>query len=126
MKYFLYRITLISFLLTTSACTQVAFTAINLPSRFDDMEVAHDLSYGPEPSQKLDIYMPADAQDKNLDVIVFFYGGRWTYGDKDYYRFVGKTFTDKNFIVVVPDHRNIPRCAFQFLSRMGRKRCLGL
>ena len=69
MKYFFCRIAFLSFLLATSACTQVAFTAANLPARFDDMDVVHDMAYEPEPSQKLDIYIPADAKDKNLDVM---------------------------------------------------------
>lgn len=85
------------------------------------MEAVDDVSYGPEPSHKLNIYLPADAKDKNLDVIVFFYGGRWTYGDKDDYRFVGKAFTDKSFIVVVPDHRKYPQVRFPVFVQDGAK-----
>lgn len=121
MKHFLYRITVISFSLVITACAQVAFTAINLPSRFGDMEVVRDLSYGPEPSHTLDIYIPAGAQHKHLDVIVFFYGGRWTYGDKSHYRFLGAAFTEKNFIVVVPDHRKYPHVRFPVFVEDGAK-----
>jgi acetyl esterase/lipase len=121
LKYFFCRITFLSFLLATSACTQVAFTAANLPTRFDDMDVVHDMPYGPEPSQKLDIYIPADAKDKKLDVIVFFYGGRWTYGEKEDYRFVGATFADKHFIVVIPDYRKYPQVRFPVFVEDGAK-----
>lgn len=121
MKYFFYRIVALSLWLTTSACTQAAFTAVNLPSRFNDMDVVRDIAYGPEPSQELDIYIPADAKDKQLDVIVFLYGGRWTYGAKNDYRFVGAAFTDKNFIVVVPDYRKYPQVRFPVFVEDGAK-----
>lgn len=112
---------LLTFLLALSGCAQLAFTAVNLPSRFGDMEVLHDLSYGSEQSQKLDIYLPVGAHDKDLDVIVFFYGGRWTYGEKNYYRFVGSAFTAKNFIVVIPDHRKYPEVRFPVFVEDGAK-----
>jgi acetyl esterase/lipase len=47
-----------------------------------------------------------------LDVIVFLYGGRWTVGEKHDYRFVGSTFADKNFVVVIPDYRKYPQVRF--------------
>lgn len=56
---------------------------------------------------KLDMYVPADLQDKPMDVIVF-YGGRWTYGTKEDYRFVGAIFAKWGFLVVIPDHRKYP------------------
>ncbi|MEP7153597.1 MAG: alpha/beta hydrolase [Nitrospira sp.] len=121
MNYFLCRIMALCLLLTTSACTQAAFTVINLPSRFDKMDVVRDVTYGPESSQRLDIYIPADAGDKHLDVIVFFYGGRWTYGAKSDYRFVGAAFTGENFIVVVPDHRKYPHVRFPVFIEDGAK-----
>ena len=99
----------------------MAFTAANLPTRFDDMDVVHDMTYGPEPSQKLDIFIPANAEDKKLDVIVFFYGGRWTYGAKEDYRFVGATFADKDFIVVIPDYRKYPQVRFPVFVEDGAK-----
>ncbi len=108
-------------LLVTSSCTQVAFTAVNLPSRFDDMVVVQDVAYGPEPLQKLDIYMPAGARDQPFDVIVFLYGGRWTSGTKQDYRFVGATFTDRNFVVVVPDCRKYPQVRFPDFVEDGAK-----
>ncbi|PZR81463.1 MAG: esterase [Hyphomicrobiales bacterium] len=95
--------------------------AANLPTRFDDMDVVHSLAYGPEPSQKLDIYIPADAIDKKLDVIVFFYGGRWTYGAKADYRFVGAAFAEKDFIVVIPDYRKYPQVRFPVFVEDGAK-----
>ncbi|MDI3462866.1 MAG: hypothetical protein OJF50_001687 [Nitrospira sp.] len=47
--------------------------------------MVHDRAYGPEPSQKLDMYVPADPKSRPMEVIVFFHGGRWTYGTKEDY-----------------------------------------
>lgn len=113
---------LLSFLLTTSACTQASFTAANLPTHFDNViRVVRDKTYGPEPSQKLDIYIPADAKDTPFDVIVFFYGGRWTYGAKEDYRFVGATFAKRGFLVVIPDYRKYPQVRFPLIVQDGAK-----
>ncbi len=121
LKHWHYRILLIGFLLALSACTQAAFTAANLPTHLVEMTVTHDQAYGPEPSQKLDMYGPVDPQDKHLDVIVFFYGGRWTYGTKEDYRFVGATFAERGFLVVIPDYRKYPQVRFPVFVEDGAK-----
>src|SRR6266508_4218790 len=48
-----------------------------------------DLAYGTEARQRLDIYRPATA--RNAPLILFWYGGSWQHGAKDYYGFVGIT-----------------------------------
>jgi len=121
LKFIFCRLAFLILLLVTSACAQAAFTAANLPTHFEDIVVVPDRAYGPEPSQKLDIYIPADATDKQLDVIVFFYGGRWTYGGKEDYRFVGAAFAGKNFIVVIPDYRKYPQVRFPVFVQDGAK-----
>lgn len=115
------RIAMICLLSMTSACAQAGFALINVPSRLGDMVELSGLAYGTEPSQQLNIYRPAGSEGQNLDVIVFFYGGRWTFGDKDDYRFVGKTFTDRNFIVVIPDVRKYPAVRFPVFIQDGAK-----
>ncbi|HWF62400.1 MAG TPA: alpha/beta hydrolase [Nitrospira sp.] len=104
-----------------SGCTRVAFLAANLPTYFGTLAVVHDLAYGPEPSQKLDIDVPVDPTDKPMDVIVFFYGGRWTYGTKEDYRFVGATFAERGFLVVIPDYRKYPLVRFPRFVQDGAK-----
>ncbi len=111
----------LALLFTISACTQAAFTAANLPTHLVELAVEHDQTYGPDPSQKLDIYVPANSKDKHLDVIVFFYGGRWTYGAKEDYRFVAATFVKEGFIVVIPDYRKYPQVRFPVFVEDGAK-----
>lgn len=116
-----FKILLLALLLTVSGCAQAAFTTANLPTHLVEMAVVHNQSYGAEPLQKLDIYIPANSVEKPLDVVVFFYGGRWTYGAKEDYRFVAATFVQKDFIVVIPDYRKYPQVRFPAFVEDGAK-----
>jgi len=75
-----------------------------------DLEKATNLSYGPDPRQKLDIYTPEGAS--NAPVVVFFYGGNWTDGSKNLYEFVAQALTSRGFVAVVPDYRLYPEVRF--------------
>lgn len=99
-------------LLLTSACSQVGLFAANLPTSFDDIDVIDHVAFGQEPWEKLDIYKPENARNGNLDVIVFYYGGRWQQGQKEDYRFVGSALAKQGFIVVIPDYRKYPDVRF--------------
>ena len=116
-----FQISLLGVLLATSACTHTAFVAANLPTHLAEMAVEHDRAYGSEPLQKLDVYIPANTREKQLDVVVFFYGGRWTYGAKEDYRFVAATFAKEGFIVVIPDYRKYPQVRFPVFVEDGAK-----
>ena len=121
MKHSLIAIIWLSVSVVVSGCSQAAFTAVNLPARFHQMTVVQDLAYCPAPACKLDLYIPPGAGNGPLDVLVFFYGGRWTDGEKNDYRFVGAAFTEQNFIVVVPDYRKYPGVRFPEVVEDGAK-----
>lgn len=67
-----------------------------------------NLPYGNKPRQNLNIHVPK-ILNKNRDVVVFFYGGRWQYGSKDEYGFVADALTSKGFITVIADYRLYPQ-----------------
>jgi len=115
------RLASLSLFLLTPACSQIAFTTANLPTHFHDMVVVPGQAYGSEPLQTLDIYIPAGAKDRQFEVMVFFYGGRWTSGAKEDYRFIGAAFTDKDFVVVIPDYRKYPQIRFPVFVEDGAK-----
>ncbi|HEY8569873.1 alpha/beta hydrolase [Microbulbifer sp.] len=94
-----------------SACSSGAFFLANLPVKFARPEVHRDISYGPQPWQKLDIYLPEETSAP-APVLVFFYGGRWSFGKKEQYAFVAKTFADAGYIVVLPDYSKYPAVKF--------------
>lgn len=108
-------------LVSTTGCTQLAFVTANLPTHLSKTTVVHDQVYGPDPLQTLDIYRPNNVQGHVLDVIVFFYGGRWTTGAKEDYRFVGTTLAEQGFVVVIPDYRKYPQVRFPVFVHDGAK-----
>jgi acetyl esterase/lipase len=71
-----------------------------------------DLAYGALPRQKLDIYSPVKPVSDPAPVIVFFYGGSWTSGEKADYRFVAQRLAEKGYAVVIPDYRLYPAVKF--------------
>jgi len=69
-----------------------------------------DIAYGPDPRQRLDLYIPRRAA--SAPVIVFFYGGGWKSGERGGYAFVGRNLAGAGFIAVVPDYRLHPAVRF--------------
>lgn len=107
--------------LALTACSSAAFTVANLPTYFEEITVVRDQMYGPNPSHLLDIYTSAHASNQLREVIVFFYGGRWTEGTKNDYRFVGATLVGRGYIVVIPDYRKYPDVRFPTFVEDGAK-----
>jgi len=75
-----------------------------------------DISYGELSRQKLDVYQPTQA-GPNAGVVVFFYGGGWTSGRKQDYRFVAQALSSRGFVTIIPDYRVYPEVTFpQFIE----------
>ena len=92
----------------TAACSRAAFLAVNIPAAFGSYARHADLSYGPGAAHQLDVYLPATPSLTLRPLVVFWYGGRWTTGDKSDYRFVGAALAGLGYIVVVPNYRHFP------------------
>lgn len=92
-------------LLSLGGCS--ALDVLNASVPREGYHVARDLSYGDDPRQKLDIYMPSDVKD--APIILFFYGGSWQMGSKDDYRFLGQAFASKGYVAAVADYRLYPQ-----------------
>jgi acetyl esterase/lipase len=71
-----------------------------------------DIAYAPGPRHTLDIYLPPRA-DPSPPIVVFFYGGGWTSGDKAMYRFVGRVLASCGALAIVPDYRVWPDAGFR-------------
>jgi len=59
----------------------------------------------------LDIYAPTSGAAP-APVVVFFYGGGWTSGDRAIYRFVGRSLAACGVLVIIPDYRVWPETGF--------------
>lgn len=94
-----------------SACSSASFFVANLPVSFSEAQRHEDIAYGPEKWQKLDIFTPKNLEN-SAPVLVFFYGGRWTFGHKEQYAFAALPFVEKGYIVVIPDYAKYPDVKF--------------
>lgn len=100
-------------LFLTTACTQIGIGAANLPTHFSNgIQAISDVTFSQSPALALDIYRPMKASATPLPVIVFFYGGRWTFGHKAQYAFAGHTLAQRGYVVVIPDYRQYPDVKF--------------
>lgn len=87
-----------------------AFSLLNATSPSGHYVLTADVSYGPDARQRFDVYIPANRAPEAL--IVFFYGGGWTEGSKDNYRFVASALTKAGYATVIPDYRLHPTVTF--------------
>lgn len=96
--------------LAVSACGGLAFTVANAPAYRGPFDRRADVPYGPAARQMLDVYSPQAARGR--PIIVFWYGGGWTKGEKEQYRFVGAALAEAGFVAVLPDYRLHPEVKF--------------
>lgn len=73
--------------------------------------------YGAHARQRLDVYSPHDAN--SAPVVVYFYGGGWTGGERAQYRFVGSYLAGEGVVAVLPDYRLHPEVGFPDFVRDG-------
>lgn len=100
---------LILSVLTLSACTGAQVLNSLTPGK--GYVLATNLPFDDETRLRLDVYTPA-GEVRDAPVVVFFYGGRWTTGSKDDFRFVGQALAVQGFVAVIADHRKYPEVRF--------------
>ena len=99
-----------------TACSALDVLNATVPS--DTYRNFANLPYGAHPRQRLDVYMPSQSlADKALaaggaPLVVFFYGGSWSSGDRADYRFVGEALASQGVAVVVADYRLSPEVRY--------------
>ena len=92
-----------------ASCAPVNVLNTLTPSK--GFEIEEDLSYGDLEGQKLDIYTPENPK-AGAPIVMFFYGGGWNDGSKDIYKFIGQSFTEAGYTVVVPTYRIYPEVTY--------------
>ncbi|MBY8965561.1 alpha/beta hydrolase [Algiphilus sp. NNCM1] len=88
-----------------TACSGLSLLNAVTPDR--GYEAAANIAYASGEGRRLDIYAPKNL-DQRAPVVVFFYGGRWSQGSKDEYKFVGEALSSRGIIAVVADYRKYP------------------
>jgi acetyl esterase/lipase len=94
----------------TTACDDLSVAIGNLRAQLTKVRLEPDLPYGLESDQRLDVY--ALPQSRGKPIVIFWYGGGWTSGQKADYRFIGTALAEHGYIAVVPDYRKYPTVQF--------------
>jgi acetyl esterase/lipase len=84
---------------------------LNAPAPAAGVTITEDLAYGDGPRRKLDVYAPRQSGAPG-PVIVFFYGGAWQIGMKQWHRYIGTALAARGALVVIPDYRQYPEVMF--------------
>jgi acetyl esterase/lipase len=102
----------------TLGCTPARL--LNALITADGYRIERDVAYGAAARHRLDIYIPDDLT-ADAGIAVFFYGGRWEYGSKDDYRFVGQALASQGIVTVVADYRLYPEVRYPDFVKDGAK-----
>ena len=95
-----------------TACSAVDVLNATVPT--DTYRSAFDLPYGDQLRQKVDVYLPSQKLADlafpagGSPMVVFFYGGSWSTGERADYRFVGEALATQGIVTVVADYRLSP------------------
>ncbi|CAM3216779.1 esterase [Pseudomonas floridensis] len=110
MKRAIFRTLITGALLTfLSGCS--VFNVLNTLTPASGVHETPDQAYGPDPRNRLDIFMPK-SRPEHAPVVVFFYGGSWTHGERANYAFVGRALAERGIVAVVADYRLYPQASY--------------
>ena len=98
-----------------TACSGADLLNATVPT--DTYRRTQGLAYGLDARQLLDVYQPqadsaGSAGTGKAPLVVFFYGGSWSSGERGDYRFVGEALASRGIVAVVADYRLSP--AFRY------------
>jgi acetyl esterase/lipase len=101
-----------------TACSPLKLLNALTPDATFDKTVG--IAYGPDPRQKLDVYVPRPPM-KNAPVVVFFYGGSWNSGSRIDYAFVGEALASRGIVAVLADYRLYPQVRYPLFLEDGAR-----
>ena len=96
-------------LLALSACSSNQF--LNATASDSGYALSQNVAFDDATGLKLDVYAPPNAA--NAPVVVFFFGGRWSEGNKDQFKYVGQALAARGFVAVIPNYRLYPQAHYQ-------------
>ena len=92
-----------------SACSPAPLVNLLVPR--GGYAVHRSIAYGADPRQKLDVYVPSGLKAP-APVLLFFYGGAWSGGDRSMYLAFGQAFASAGIVTVVADYRLYPQVKY--------------
>lgn len=101
-----------------TACSAADLLNATVPT--DTYRRSEGLAYGREPRQQLDVYRPPPGGGP-APLVLFFYGGSWSSGERADYRFVGEALAARGIVTVIADYRLSPEFRYPvFLQDSAR------
>ncbi|MEP6899175.1 MAG: alpha/beta hydrolase [Rhodanobacter sp.] len=89
-----------------TGCQAALFSGFNATASKTGVAVQRDIVFDPAHHLALDVYRPDDAT--HAPVVVFFFGGSWKSGKRQWYAWVGEALAKRGMVVVIPDYRLWP------------------
>ncbi|MDM0115359.1 alpha/beta hydrolase [Variovorax sp. J22R133] len=96
-----------------AACSPLKILDALVPS--DTYRLEQGVAYGSAPRQQLDVYRPLGGRmpaEGTRPLVVFFYGGTWSSGERAEYRFVGEALALRGAVTVIADYRLSPQATY--------------
>lgn len=95
-----------------------------LSAGFGHVNETRDVAYGTLPAQRMDLYFPAGRAP--MAAIAFVHGGSWRTGDKNEYRYLGRTLAQRGYAVAVIGYRLFPAVQFPGFVHDVAQACIHL
>lgn len=96
--------------LLVAGCADVFFAAVDSLESSSHVLRHSGIVFDATHKLALDVYSPLHA--KNAPVVVFFYGGSWTSGERHWYRYIGDALAENGVVTFIPDYRKYPEVRF--------------
>lgn len=93
--------------LLLGGCEASLFHLINATASDDGLTEHRNIVFDSTHKLALDMYAPRGAH--NLPVVVFFYGGSWQDGKRQWYHWMGEALAQHGVVVAIPDYRKYPQ-----------------
>lgn len=104
------RILALCLVLLAAGCADVFFAAVDSLESRSNVQRRTSIVFDAKNKLALDVYSPLHV--KNAPVVVFFYGGSWTSGERRWYRYMGDALAEDGVVTFIPDYRKYPQVRF--------------
>ncbi len=92
--------------------------------REETKHAQYDLSYGPQPRNKLDIFWPGEERD--CPIVVFIHGGYWQRLDRSAFSHMARGLNISGIAVAIPSYTLAPDISVSGIINEMRRTCLTL
>jgi acetyl esterase/lipase len=101
------RAALLLLLLFLAGCQGAFFGTMNLRQPSGGVVAHRNITYDAASALELDVYSPPHAD--HAPVVVYFYGGSWMSGKRQWFRWMGEALAAQGVVAIVADVRLWPR-----------------